>query len=56
MRFEKNARLELSRAKQEYEAVLEKLKSEKDISDEEKQREKERCMEEAYKNIISIMK
>ena len=55
MRFEKNVRLELSRAKQEYEAVLEKLSTSKKLSDEKKQQEKERCMEDAYINITKIM-
>ena len=56
MRFEKNVRLELSRAKQEYEAVLEKLSTSKKLSDEKKQQEKEHCVEDAYTNITKIMK
>ena len=56
MRFEKNVRLELSRAKQEYEAVLGKLATSKELSDEEKKQEKEHCVEDAYTNITKIMK
>lgn len=53
MRFEKNVRLELSRAKQEYEAALGKLAETKELSDEKKRREKERCIEDAYMNITN---
>ena len=56
MRFEKNVRLELSRARQEYLNKLDKLSSGKELSDKEKQAEKKRCMEDAYENLTRIMK
>ena len=56
MRFEKNVRLELARAKQEYEAVLEKAEAKKKLSDEEKWQKKKDCMEKAYNNLMNIMR
>ena len=56
MRFEKNVRLELSRAKQEYDAVLKKKKEGGKLSETEKQQEKENYIEEAYNNLVNIMK
>lgn len=53
MRFEKNVRLELTRAKQEYEVVSGKLAETKELSDEKKRQEKERCIEDAYMNITN---
>ena len=49
-------RLELSRAKQEYEAVLKKKKEGGKLSETEKQQEKENYIEEAYNNLVNIMK
>lgn len=56
MRFEKNVRLELTRAKQEYEVVSGKLADTKAFSDVKQQKEKERCIENAYVNITKIIK
>ena len=56
MRFEKNVRLELARAKQEYEAILEKAEAKKKLPDEEKWQKKKDCMEKAYNNLMNIMK
>jgi len=56
MRFEKNVRLELSRAKQEYEAALKKKKEGGKLSETEKQQDKAHYIEEAYNNLVNIMK
>ena len=56
MRFEKNVRLELTRAKQEYEAALKKKKEGGKLSETEKQQDKIHYIEEAYNNLVNIMK
>ena len=56
MRFEKNVRLELSRARQEYRAVLEKKEEIGKLSEAEIQQDKKHYMEEAYNNLMNIMK
>ena len=56
MRFEKNVRLELSRARQEYRAVLEKKEEIGELSEAEIQQDKKHYMEEAYNNLMNIMK
>lgn len=52
MRFEKNVRLELTKERQEYEAVLEKQQ----LSKEDEKQKREYYIEEAYKNLMNIMK
>ena len=55
VRFEKNIRLELSRARQEYEAVADKLAIDNKFTKTSKKIEKERIMEDAFKNLKKIM-
>lgn len=55
VRFEKNIRLELSRARQEYEAVADKLAIDNKFTKTSKKNEKERIMEDAFKNLKKIM-
>ena len=49
-------RLELSRARQEYRAVLEKKEEIGKLSEAEIQQDKKHYMEEAYNNLMNIMK